>query len=189
MGKGQGRTALKTGCACLLGLAALSGCSGGRAPDTVANVNTSATSANRLPTVPAGQTPMPEVTLTGNLAERTAQKRNSEVPQSGPPPTPGHFDAPEDSTITTTMNKSGQVVESRVFKTHRQLAKVDSTWIGPQERQIKIYLRDGNNHEVTTDKLPSLRAASSTDILALIGVHVPQPSAAERGETGLKKRQ
>jgi hypothetical protein len=150
--------------------------------------NTLASAANIVPTLPPGQTPVTEISLNGNLAERTNQKRVVDVPQTGPRATPQSFDAPEDSAITTTMNQSGQVLEIRVFKSHPQLSRVESTWTSPKGRSLKIYLRDGRTRDVTSDNVENLRSVTAAQVLEMIGIRASRSSPPGSGETGVKKR-
>jgi hypothetical protein len=161
-------------------------CSNGPQPAndqrTVANIPASPVAA-----APGVQVP-PEVALNGNLSERTNQKRSVDIPLNGPRQEPQHFDAPEDSTVTTTMNSQGQILEIRVFKTHPQLAKLESTWTGPKDRIIRLFLRDGTSRELTTDKVENLRAVTAAQMLEMAGIASQPPAAGAKGETDVKKR-
>jgi hypothetical protein len=110
------------------------------------------------------------------------------MPLNGPRQEPQHFDAPEDSTITTTMNSKGQILEIRVFKKHPQLAKLESTWTGTKDRNIKLFLRDGTSRELTTDKVENLRSVTAAQMLEMAGITAQPSAAADKGESDVKKR-
>jgi len=86
------------------------------------------------------------------------------------------------------MDPQGRILEVRVFKSHPQLSKVESTWLGPKEKTLKIYLRDGKMREITTAEIANLRSASSQQLLQMAGVETNVPSAADKGETRVKGR-
>jgi len=65
---------------------------------------------------------------------------------------------------------------------------VESTWTGPKERAVKIFLRDGNFRELTSDSIPNLRSLTSVQFLELIGIKT-LPPARSGGETRVKGRQ
>ncbi len=78
--------------------------------------------------------------------------------------------APEDSQIASAMNSSGQMYDTRIFKRHPQLVKVDSTSIGPKEKELKILLRNGQIKIVTTDSIVDLKQATTSQLLRLAGI-------------------
>lgn len=109
-----------------------------------------------------------------NARDRLSRKRFIDVPSTGPPPPPQLLAAPENSQIATTMNRDGAVIETRVFKNHPQIEKVESTWLTPQQRNVRIFLQDGRVVETKTDYIDSLRTASTTMLLEIAGINTPR---------------
>src|SRR5688572_20714683 len=70
-------------------------------------------------------------------------RQNRVVHPSGTPEPPEFRPAAEDSEAAVTMADDGSIVEIRVFKSHPQLERVESTWIDPKEKQLKIFLKGG----------------------------------------------
>ena len=108
----------------------------------------------------------------GNARDRVARKRFIDVPSTGPPPPPQMLAAPENSEIATTMNRDGAVIETRVFKDHPQIEKVESTWLTPKQRNVRIFLKDGRVVETKTDRIDSLRIAPTGLLLEIAGIKV-----------------
>ena len=80
--------------------------------------------------------------------------------------------APENSEFTMTLTDVG--TETRTFKSHPQLDKVVKT-IKPESSSIKIHLKNGRVVDVAGDKIPSVKTASTVDILAAAGIKPPAP--------------
>lgn len=80
--------------------------------------------------------------------------------------------APENSEFTMTLTDVG--TETRTFKNHPQIDKVVKM-VKPGSSSIKIYLKNGKVVDVAGDKIPVLKTASTTAILAAAGVKPPPP--------------
>lgn len=80
--------------------------------------------------------------------------------------------APEDSEFVMTLTDVG--TETRTFKSHPQLDKIVKT-IKPGNSSIKIHLKNGKVVNVAGDKIPSVKTASTVDILAAAGIKPPAP--------------
>ena len=78
--------------------------------------------------------------------------------------------AGENSETAVTMNGDGSVLEIRVFKSNPQLAKIEATSRGTEEKQVKFYLRNGQVLEVNTDHLGNLQTVTTKELLALAGL-------------------
>ena len=110
-------------------------------------------------------------TLTrAEMMEKYRQKSLVNAPSSGPLPTPQFHPAPENSAIATTMNKDGAVVETRVFKSDSQLAKVEMTWVGPQNSTLKIFLKNGRIVETRSENIQNLGTTPVSVFLELAGM-------------------
>ena len=174
----------------ILAAALGSACSGGT--ETAKNINSTASNGNIVTNraaAPAAQTnsAMPPSNAPG--VNTSGQKRLVNEPAAPDRPPSQFSEAPEDSTLTSTMNPKGQVLEIRVFRSHPQLAKVEATWISPQQKSVKFFLRNGRTGEVTTDKLQDLKTASIAELLEMAGIGTTRPAAADKDKTGAKQPQ
>lgn len=94
--------------------------------------------------------------------------------QSGKDPTkdgtikPYSVAGPDDSEVTTELLDN--VVETRTFKKHPQLLKVErTTYVGENKKVIKVFLKGGSVKEVADSKLPEPMKAPAADIVKAIG--------------------
>lgn len=83
--------------------------------------------------------------------------------------------APDDSTFSAEMNAKGQPVETRTFKSHPVLAKVEKITMSPRDYVFKIYLRNGKVVESKSDELKDFRVIAPVNILDAIGMKPPPP--------------
>lgn len=81
--------------------------------------------------------------------------------------------APDDSTFTAEMNEKGQPVETRTFKSHTVLKKVEKITMSPRDYVFKIYLKNGKVVESKSEKLKDFRVISPLNILDAIGIKPP----------------
>lgn len=96
--------------------------------------------------------------------------RTRVAPIPGPPPPLQFRKAAEDSEIATAMNAQGDVVETRIFKSHPRLERVEAVWKGAKEAEFKIFLKDGKIIDVKTGRIVNLQTASVRDLLAIAGI-------------------
>lgn len=76
--------------------------------------------------------------------------------------------APDDSEVTTELLDN--VVETRTFKKHPQLLKVErTTYVSENKKVIKVFLKGGSVKEVADSKLPEPMKAPAADIMKAIG--------------------
>ena len=124
----------------------------------------------------------PEVpgTASGPLAEKT-RKPLVDTNPGGPIPEGQRVPASENSEIATTMDKAGNFVETRYFKTDPMLVKVQRTWLGPGKSTLKIWLKNGKEVTASGDKIENLSIAPIPSLLALAGVKTAAPA-----DTGAK---
>lgn len=78
--------------------------------------------------------------------------------------------AADDSQIAVTMKPNGSVFEVRIFKSNPKLARVEATWLGEKEKELKFYLRNGTVLDVKTDKIVNLQSTSLKDLLEIAKV-------------------
>ena len=98
----------------------------------------------------------------------------------GPIPEPQRVPASENSEMSTTMDKAGNFVETRYFKTDPLLVKVQRTWLGPGKSTLKIWLKNGKQVDASGDSVENLSIAPIPSLLALAGVKTAP------GSTGAK---
>jgi hypothetical protein len=68
------------------------------------------------------------------------------------------------------MEKDGAVVETRIFKSHPQLRKVEIRWVDPQTRSLKVTLKNGKIVERQSVRVANLRTVSAVELLDIIGI-------------------
>ena len=83
--------------------------------------------------------------------------------------------APDDSTFSAEMNGKGQPVETRTFRSHSVLAKIEKITLSPRDYIFKIYLKNGKVVESKSEKLKDFRVISPLNILDAIGMLPPPP--------------
>lgn len=93
---------------------------------------------------------------------------------------------PENSQITTVMNKQGHVIETRNFFDNKFLDKVVKTTVNPKNVKIEVYLKDGNVKEIDPADLKDFRMAGVATILKAAGYEYPA-STNERKD-GLRRK-
>ena len=76
--------------------------------------------------------------------------------------------APDNSEVTSEMNDKGQPLETRTFKKHRVLAKIER--IDLDNRNIKVYLKNGKVVNLPEGKIEDFLTAPANDILKAVGV-------------------
>lgn len=167
-------------------------CSG--STETAKNSNSSAPGSNgntvsNRAAAPGAQSNSATLQSNAPGANTSGQKRLVDQPAAPDRPPSQFSEAPDDSTLTSTMNAKGQVFEIRVFRSHPQLAKVEATWITPQQKSVKLFLRDGHMREVTTDKLENLKTATVAELLGMAGIGTREPAAPDKSKTGAKRPQ
>ncbi len=88
-------------------------------------------------------------------------------PSATPPPI-AYRKAPENSEFAAYMDNGGKVVETRLFKGHRQIQKAQVIWADPKNRILKVTLKNGRVVERNADRIASLQTVSSAEILSII---------------------
>lgn len=104
-------------------------------------------------------------------------KRNPNGRAAAPPIDPNAkrmlANAPDNSVIYTEMNQQGTPIETRIFKNHPQLQKVERTYSTIERPEIKVYLKNGKIIDVPGDKFDNILNAPAKDIAAAAAVAVP----------------
>ncbi len=140
------------------------GCGG--AENTASNNSTNSAAANAVNAPPVANS---QIEMANS--QRTLNA-NGENPAMTGNVKPLVQTAPENSEFTMVLTDVG--TETRTFKNHPQLDKVVKT-IKPGASSIKIHLKNGKVVDVAGDKIPAIKTASTTDILAAAGVKPPPP--------------
>mgnify|MGYP000695752395 CR=1 FL=1 len=102
------------------------------------------------------------------------RRERVDVDPSATPPPPTFQPAPENSEFAVQMEKGGNIVETRVFKSHPQLKRVEIRWTGPQSRSLKVTLKSGKIVERQSVPAVNLRTVSSAELLDLAGIKAGQ---------------
>jgi hypothetical protein len=77
--------------------------------------------------------------------------------------------APDNSEITSEMTDKGQPVETRSFKNHRILTKIER--IDLDNRNIKVYLKNGKIVNLPEGKVENFLTAPADDIIKAVGIN------------------
>ena len=96
----------------------------------------------------------------------------------------GERSGPDDSVISVTMNQKGEPVETRTFKSHPLIAKVEKVTIG-KDPHYKIYLRDGRVLPAPADKMENFSVLAPENVLDAVGL-LPKPAADANVRSGEK---
>jgi len=146
-----------------------------RAPETtkaVTGQNANAAPVLSAPANPAGQNTVVNAESNSKIVNKRVRGNEAlvDADPSGTPLPPQFQPVAENSSWAVTMNPDGSVLEMRVFKSNPQLAKVEATSRGSNEKQVKFYLRSGQVVEVKTDRLGNLKTMTAAELLALADV-------------------
>lgn len=126
---------------------------------------------NAAPTVASKPTQTANVNMPPpSIGMKPREKKMVDAPTSGPPPALQFRKADEDSEIATSMNARGEVVETRVFKSHPQIVRAEAVWKSAKEATLKITLRDGKMIDVKSDSLANLQTATTRDLMEIAGI-------------------
>jgi hypothetical protein len=79
----------------------------------------------------------------------------------------------DNSEVITALNEKG-AVETRTFKGHPVLAKVERTTAG-RDLQLKVFLKNGKVVNLPPDKIKNFTGDSAQSILQAIGISAPKP--------------
>ncbi len=159
------------------------GCGSSKAQKTTASPTPVSTNANAV-RVESPNTSGPEANPSANAADPNTPRRSRLRERVDIDPTatplPLRFEkASEDSEYAITMDRSGAVIETRVFHKHQQLQKVEMKWTDSKGKTLRAQLKNGKTVESKTDRISTLRSASSTELLEVLGV---------KGKRGAKDR-
>lgn len=107
-----------------------------------------------------------------DLANANANIQNS-VPARRPAPAktdPLVRPAPDDSEIIAENNTDGDLVETRIFKNHDMIAKVERILTASRrDGRVRIFLKNGRVYELPVSKLKNALKDSPGDIIKAVG--------------------
>jgi uncharacterized protein YceK len=96
-------------------------------------------------------------------------------------PTLGARPAPDESEFAATGKPDGSFAETRTFKNHPQLLKIEKTTNG-NKTSLKVYLKNGKVFDVTEEQIPNFSVAASQNILLAVGIKPNLPNTAEKSK-------
>jgi hypothetical protein len=87
----------------------------------------------------------------------------------------GSRNAPDESVVSTT-SRGKDFVETRTFKNHPQLAKVEKITDG-KDTKYKVFLKNGKILDAPADKMGNFTALAPNSILEVVGIQPKLPPA------------
>lgn len=146
-----------------------------------ANANLAATNSNPTGMQPYSANINPNAfnAANSNLKVIKYEPKKDELPY-------GTRTAPDDSVISS-GSRGKDFVETRTFKNHPVLAKVEKIMDGKTEK-YKVYLKNGKVLDAPADKMNNMSALAPANILEAIGMQ-PKPQTNQPTKTEEKKDQ
>lgn len=167
----------------LISLIVFSSCSSNEKTNSEGNSINNQTNANNSAAVNQNQPTVVPYNGVQNLDSNAFNATSSNVKQVNRPVDANQkVDqriAPDESTLTVSMDKNGNPVETRTFKNHQVLIKVEKINYG-KEVKYKVYLKNGKVVEAPADKMENFTSLHPNNILAAIGLPPPEPRPEER---------
>jgi hypothetical protein len=157
----------------IISVLAAAGCSAASTTNTSSNANTAIAVSNAPdPTQNANIAPPANSAIAGipnapaNLALKEDPTRNAKIKTMTNP-------APDNSEVSVSLGE--YPIETRTFKSHPQLAKVERIQdVANKKTIVKVYLKNGQVRELGDGKIQNPMGAAANDILqALTGAASP----------------
>jgi len=92
--------------------------------------------------------------------------------------------APDNSEVSTSMNKQGEPVETRTFKNHPILLKVEKIFIDIKNPTTRVYLKNGKVVELPPGEISDASTAPADEILRAVKI---SPKVAPQKDVPAKK--
>jgi hypothetical protein len=126
---------------------------------------------NSLPQTNANNSLSGSLTTFGANNQMSGEKKlaNKNAAPLDPNAKPITQPAPDNSEFQSMMNNQGQPVESRVFKNHPALLKVERIYTDLENPVVKIYLKNGKTMNLPADKIGNPMEASAAEIMNTLG--------------------
>jgi hypothetical protein len=122
----------------------------------------------------------------GAIAAAAKSGKREVVDSGGPRVEPQRIKAAENSEVSTTMDSAGNFVETRWFKDHPQLDRVERTWQNDGRSTLRITLRDGRVVSAPGDSVKQMPVHPSNAFLELAGLKTA--ARGDAGATGARSR-
>jgi hypothetical protein len=135
-------------------------------------------SANTAVAQVANSTTVPVVPPPANMAG--ANTNTAKIVNANPAantnikPGPMVFPAPDDSEYSSTMDKSGEAIETRTFHHNPQILKVTRIWKSPTDKTIEIHLKNGKVIKLLGDQFPNINNLPVSEFLKAAGLQGQQ---------------
>lgn len=97
---------------------------------------------------------------------KSGDKNAAPIPATAATP----HQAPDNSELSSTMNEKGVFIETRVFKNHPTLAKVEKSFTDMNNPAIKVYLKNGKVLTMPKGAIEKTESAAASEILRAVGV-------------------
>jgi hypothetical protein len=110
----------------------------------------------------------------GNAELANANANIQNIPVKRPPLAPKQEPltriAPDDSVITAENNPEGDLVETRVFKNHDMLAKVERVLTASRRGgRVRVFLKNGRVYEIPVARLKNVLNETPEEIIKTVG--------------------
>ncbi|HEX8249803.1 MAG TPA: hypothetical protein VF599_16645 [Pyrinomonadaceae bacterium] len=145
---------------------------GSNANSSAANGNSSST-ANTVSVSNTGMIPYPGSGNTSGAPPANSDVQAVSIDPKQLKPTSAGIPAADNSEVISRLNEKG-AVETRIFKSHPVLAKVEKTTFG-KDVQLKVYLKNGKVVPVPLEKIKNFINDSAEQILQAAGMQPPKP--------------
>jgi len=155
------------------------GCSG--SAETVKSDSSSGDTAPAVTRVETSANAAAETPAPNNLAIRPYGRKRVVLPDTEPLPRLQFREGAEDSEIATSMNSNGEIVETRIFRNHPQLGRVEAVWKSAKEATLKISLKGGKTIDVKSDRLVNLHSATTRDLIEIAGIRTGRGAGKKPG--------
>jgi hypothetical protein len=152
------------------------GCGSSSSTETNSNsiVATNADRANKAVTVP--YTPTNGTAIDANSANQSdVNQAQVKVVTPSAKVKPMTFPAPDDSEYSSSMDKSGQAIETRVFHKDPLIIKVEKLWKSVNDQTVSIYLKNGKVVKLAGGKWPDIKSQPVQSFYDAAGVKPPSP--------------
>ena len=162
---------------------------GGCGATTETNANANTAPVEVVNANPTGNTNIITIDTTNANSINAANSNRGITNVTAPPMTGAKqmtYPAPDNSEFFTTMDKSGQAIETRVFHNHPQLDKVTRTWKSVNEKTISIYLKNGKVITLPGDKIENINSQPVSVFLDAAGIKPAPAPPATRGKSPAK---
>ncbi len=132
--------------------------------NTVVNLNAANGSSNAnadFPNINSGMPATPNIPANVAVKGDPARDVTSQLPGQS---------APDNSEVTTALGEN--LVQTRVFKNHPQINKIESVTTfpdGKEKKTVKVYLKNGQVRELPESKIKDAMTEPAANILKAIG--------------------